>query len=55
MNLIIKGDTSGVVEAIKGALQGLPQVGLGFGMLHFGVSSTACHAKASELPLLLWC
>lgn len=26
MNLIIKGDTSGVVEAIKGALQGLPQV-----------------------------
>jgi hypothetical protein len=29
MNLIIKGDTSGVVEAIKGALQGLPQVGLG--------------------------
>jgi translation initiation factor IF-2 len=25
MNLIIKGDTSGVVEAIKGALQGLPQ------------------------------
>jgi translation initiation factor IF-2 len=34
MNLIIKGDTSGVVEAIKGALQGLPQVrqGLEFGM-----------------------
>jgi hypothetical protein len=26
MNLIIKGDSSGVVEAIKGALQGLPQV-----------------------------
>ena len=25
MNLIIKGDTSGVVEAIKGALQALPQ------------------------------
>jgi hypothetical protein len=25
MNVIIKGDTSGVVEAIKGALQGLPQ------------------------------
>jgi len=25
MNLIIKGDTSGVVEAIKGALQQLPQ------------------------------
>jgi translation initiation factor IF-2 len=25
INLIIKGDTSGVVEAIKGALQQLPQ------------------------------
>lgn len=25
MNLLIKGDTSGVVEAIKGALQSLPQ------------------------------
>lgn len=27
MNLIIKGDTSGVVEAIRGALSALPQVG----------------------------
>ena len=26
MNVIIKGDTSGVVEAIRGALTALPQV-----------------------------
>ena len=56
LNLIVKGDTSGVVEAIKASLSGLPQNSVGLRFLLSGtgdISSSDIELAAASGGLIL--